>query len=612
MAMKVFWKVYFWLVALLWVISITDITWQVLSLRDAINIPLSWIALVGVFGYAYRRKLISQNFWKFCFFLIVGWDVLYFSALTEFTKGQMGILLVLGLPQYIALYLYGLRSTPLWSGEDIEKHMTRSTPSFQKMGNGIVAAGIILTLFLAMPFIFITLGGGTGRFSRTMFYFSKMTMGGLFLSAISLVWLGFAMINRAKSCIMGGKIISVGLTASSLSCVMWYLYTTRWYLEVEAFFFYVPFIYGIFLIAYFFHPQINESFFQAVASEVSAHSGPDVGVNRRLAAANAVLMVGASLWLLTSFFPVHRYLSEWANQPDAGKQALAGHTESVTGVAFSPDGLLLATASRDGTVKLWDLATGEVEATLGGDLDGVWAVAFSPDGRLLAVSAGKTVKLWDVVTGGERVTLHSDGHAVAFSPDGRLLATDDGKTVKLLDVETGGVRAALAGHTSWIGSVAFSPDGRLLATAGGDRNVKLWDLATGQLRADLQPHVNVVRSVAFSSDGRLLATGGGGGRGGGTVEVWVVQTGKLWPTLEPHAEMSLTIAFSPDGRLLAAGGGEGIVTLWDVATGKIRGNRKLSEGGILSIAFSPDGRTLATGSSDKTAKLWDVAKWGAD
>jgi transcriptional regulator with XRE-family HTH domain/energy-coupling factor transporter ATP-binding protein EcfA2 len=195
-----------------------------------------------------------------------------------------------------------------------------------------------------------------------------------------------------------------------------------------------------------------------------------------------------------------------------------------TNIAFSPDGTRLAAPSAlelgaelgwapstVGTAKVWDVATAKELLTLRGHTDWVSGVAFSPDGtRLATASDDRTAKVWDAATGEQLLTL--TGHTasvyrVAFNPDGTRLATasNDG-TAKLWDAMTGQELRTFAGHTGWVNSVAISPDGSRLATASSDRTAIIWDVATGKELLILRGHLDGVASVAFSPDGTRLAT----------------------------------------------------------------------------------------------------------
>ncbi|MFK4103766.1 AAA family ATPase [Streptomyces sp. NPDC019531] len=307
---------------------------------------------------------------------------------------------------------------------------------------------------------------------------------------------------------------------------------------------------------------------------------------------------------------------------------LTGHTGAVYLTSFSPDGKLLATASYDRTVRLWDVSDRTHPKALGRPLVGgtswVSSAVFSPDGRTLA-SAGDDgeIRLWDISDPRSPKSLGAPltGHRgtiylIAFSPDGRTLASaSEDRTVRLWNMhDRKQPPAKLTGAGAAVRSVAWSPDGHTLAAGGDDNTIRLWD-TTDPRRARpydrvLTGHTGLVHSVAFSPDGTVLASGSADD----SVRLWdVADPADAQPVGSPltgHTGPIWSVAFSPDGSMLAAASADSTASLWSVSdpqsASQIGEPLAGSSGEMYALGFSPDGRTLATGSGDSKVRLWSI------
>lgn len=275
-------------------------------------------------------------------------------------------------------------------------------------------------------------------------------------------------------------------------------------------------------------------------------------------------------------------------------------------IAWSPNGHFLAGAYYTGNCVLWDIRTGGMQY-IDTQEKYVWGLAFSPDGTMLAsASEEELVQLWQVYDGS---LLHSfKGHSkevwrVAFSPDGTLLASASwDSTVKLWDVTDKQLLRTLEGHEGGVVGLDFGPFGKTLASSARDNTVRLWDVSNGTIIHTLQGHTGTVYSVVFNKERTLLASVSEDT----TVRTWNVEDGNQVHVLDGHEGPVIDVAFSPDGRIIATASKDKTVKLWDVQDGTLLQSLRGHTDTVSSVSFSPDGQKIASAAQDYTVRLWGV------
>ena len=336
--------------------------------------------------------------------------------------------------------------------------------------------------------------------------------------------------------------------------------------------------------------------------------------------------------------------------------------DDVHSVRFSKNGKQLVSASRDGSLHVWDVENGFYLSSfsLGAHTDLVSVLAFSEDSKYLASNDGfeERVRLWNVetatqhailtpgrgdilnpvreltVSSGIKKVAGRDYHGtigfwdattaeqlstiptdrllrywpLVLSPDGKILASKGGESLSMNKVEVwqtdpGAHLFSLEGHTGAVSEYTFSPDSHILASGGDDAAIILWDVKTGNQLATLTGHTKRISALAFSSDGKTLASSSGN-----EIRLWDADTSNLIGILDTGLNVQ-ALAFSPDGKILTCGTEDGRIQVWAlVPTFQVQSTFTGHQGSIYVLMFSPDGKTLASGSNDGTILLWDMER----
>lgn len=361
-----------------------------------------------------------------------------------------------------------------------------------------------------------------------------------------------------------------------------------------------------------------------------------------------------------AFSPDSKYVATGANKPNkvyiwdwkSGTLPvdLTGHMGGISTVEFSPDGLFLASASYDGTIRMWrePWVAKQPPLVLTGHLRGVYDLAFSPSDTCLATCSGdKTVRIWDygsykaqVQSEADTKQSQSNPHAgpishIALSEDGKWVASASiVGLVCLWDGNSGIFQRSLGGHTRHIISLAFSHDSRKLISTYDDGPVRIWSLEDDFKLRTLLGHQDVVRCAVLSRDGTLLASG----CDDTTIRVWDLtrpEVGHTMSTQEEegeigeivelngaqgvrvfygHSHFVLCVLFSQDGRYLVSGAGYGEIMVWDLHTGHQTGSsihattiKEKCKVRMNAMAFSADEKRLIA-SDAKGISIWDITR----
>jgi len=293
-------------------------------------------------------------------------------------------------------------------------------------------------------------------------------------------------------------------------------------------------------------------------------------------------------------------------------RTLVGHSRYVMAVAVTQDGWAVS-GSADGTLKVWDLATGRLVRTLAAHEESVRDVAVTPDGRrAISASFDATLKVWDL--GSEQPVLDLAGHegavrAVALTPDGdRAVSGSEDCTLIVWSLETGDVIHRLTGHRRAVWGVAVTGDGRWAVSVADDGQLIVWDLGCGALVHSVAVAKRGLRAVALVPGTHRAIVGAKGG----ALTIWDLGEPQQAGTLAERGSSVFAVAVTPDGRAAVSATSDKVLHVWDLDTGALTQTLAGHDGRVWDVAVTPDGRWAVSAADDATLKVWDIQRGAAD
>ncbi|ORY99905.1 putative platelet-activating factor acetylhydrolase isoform 1B alpha subunit [Syncephalastrum racemosum] len=328
-----------------------------------------------------------------------------------------------------------------------------------------------------------------------------------------------------------------------------------------------------------------------------------------------------------SMAPSRKNLGEadWIPRAPA-KFSLMAHRSPVTRVAFHPVYQILASASEDATIKVWDYESGEYERTLKGHTKAVQDVIFDTKGNhLISCSADLTIKVWDINNDYNCTrTLYGHDHSIssiAVLPGSDIIVSASrDKTIKFWEMSSGYCIKTLAGHLDWVRSALPSEDAKYLVSCSNDQTARVWDLAKGDTRTELRDHEHVVECAIFlplntygyvaeligdtnrkeQVPAQYVATGSRDK----TIKLWDAFTGQLLRTLVGHDNWVRQLAVHPNGKYLVSASDDKSMKIWDLRSGRCVKSIEAHDHFVTCISYCPTLPLVATGSVDQTVRIW--------
>jgi WD40 repeat protein len=302
------------------------------------------------------------------------------------------------------------------------------------------------------------------------------------------------------------------------------------------------------------------------------------------------------------------YVIIWDLQSGNELQRIESHPKNINSIRLNNDGDMLATASDDKTIKVWDLATGNVIATLEGLLGRIDDVVITPDNQFVIGFDSEIFEanllVWNMQNGEllhviDGVT-RSNFSMISISPDGQYLITTGWDETKIWDYHNGVIIHNL--ELTGVNDLAVTPDSHYLVAGLEDTTIRIFELESGEEVLRLEGHTTHVSSLSISPDGKRIVSGAFDG----TLKVWELAIAEKQQRIENHAGKVNAVAISSDGAYGISGSADNSIKVWDLQTKKLKHTLKGHTGDVASLVVMPDSRRIVSASHDKTLKVWDL------